>query len=222
MSKCFLQMLSWQNCHFFWEIISFVCTGHVPFILLDCQLTKWRGHKFGKIVRWLLFMLCPQSNIGSTMCKTLPSFVEGKQRESNTVWRERERDICNQEKIGFKFLANKVSEKLFASLLVSATMSWAQHQSGRICQFVWKNLSAISRWKIVTMKSKMTLLRGFSSLISIHSIKTYELLHFSKYKCLASLRTHNNFQKWPLSMSLQIYWPGSFMGYMNVFTQVHL
>ena len=81
---------------------------------------KVKGHKFGKIVRWLLFMLCQQPILPLTLWKTLPSFVEGKQRETNTV----KRNICNQEQIFFKFLVTELSEKQFASLLVSATVSW--------------------------------------------------------------------------------------------------
>ena len=71
----------------------------------------------------------------------------------------------------------------------------------------------------------MTLLRGLNSHISPHSIKTYELLQCSKYPSLAILRTQNNFQKWSLSMSLQIDLEpyGIYEYFSNIFfAQVHL
>ena len=71
----------------------------------------------------------------------------------------------------------------------------------------------------------MTPLRGLNSLIFTHSIKTYELLQCSKYPSLAILRTQNNFQKWSLSMSLQIDLEpyGIYEYFSNIFfAQVHL
>ena len=141
------------------------------FILLDWP-RKSRGHKFGKIVHWLLFMLCPQAILALTMWKNF----------AIVCWRKTKRNQHCE-----KYLQSRtdwVQISCEPTIRETICLSISFSRRGMRLAPVWENLSAISvkdrhwnpiwlLWEGLALLSSHILLKLMSS-YSAPSIQVWE------------------------------------------------
>ena len=174
------------------------------------------GHKFGKIVRWLLFMLCPQAILAVAVWKNFAIICWRKTKRNQEA---REKKIAITNRLASKYVAftneqtckQTIQETICESISFSRSVMRLAVLSTSLEEFVSYFCER------PTLKSNMTPLRGLNSLISTHYIKTYELLQCSKYHIqvweFLELKTIHKtcFFQWVLILT----W--SFMVFMNIF-----